>query len=104
MLKITTVVAVVFSLVACEDDFETIGSRVIGEPGFNADLYDDADNFCAVHMILLLYKPIIFQLNFLGVYDDPVFGKQNSQYSFHGWPCHSQILLLEQSRYLTVWC
>ncbi|NJW52943.1 DUF4270 domain-containing protein [Salinimicrobium oceani] len=77
MLRITTVVAVVFSFIACEDDFETIGSDVLGGPGFNADLYDDAE------INAFTYSPGAvqtnnLQLNLLGVYKDPLFGTQEA--------------------------
>lgn len=77
MLKVTTVVAVVFSFIGCEDDFETIGSGVLGEPGFNAELYNDAE------VKARTYVPGAVQtnnlpLNLLGVYDDPLFGTQEA--------------------------
>ncbi len=77
MLKMTTVAAVVFSFIACEDDFETIGSDVIGEPGFNAELYDEAE----ITASTFKYGPVQTnntQLNLLGVYQDPVFGTQEA--------------------------
>ena len=77
MLKITTVAAVVFSFIACEEDFETIGSDVIGEPGFNAELYDEAE----ISARSLSYGPVQtnnLQLNLLGVYQDPIFGAQEA--------------------------
>ncbi|GAB2761180.1 DUF4270 domain-containing protein [Salinimicrobium soli] len=77
MLKITTVVAVVFSFVACEDDFETIGSGVIGEPGFNTGLYEDAE-ISAINNDLAPVQTNNLPLNLLGVYTDPVFGSQKA--------------------------
>lgn len=77
MLKVTTVAAVVFSFIGCEDNFETIGSNIIGEPGFEAELYDEAEitartlNYGAVQTNNL-------QVNLLGVYQDPVFGTQEA--------------------------
>ena len=75
MLKMTTVLAVVFSFVACEDDFETVGGNVIGEPGFNADLYDEAV-ITALNNNLAPVQTNNLPVNLLGVYDDPVFGSQ----------------------------
>lgn len=77
MLKITTVVAVVFSFIACEDDFETIGSGVIGEPGFNAALYDEAE-ISARTFTPEAVQTNNLQLNLLGVYSDPLFGTQEA--------------------------
>ncbi len=77
MLKITTVIAVVFSFVACEDDFETVGGNVIGEPGFNADLYDEAQ-IAVVNNNLAPVQTNNLPVNLLGVYSDPVFGDQTA--------------------------
>lgn len=77
MLRITTVVAVVVSLIACEDDFDTVGSGVIGEPGFNADLYDDA-LLSAYTYDLPPVQTNNLPLNLLGVYQDDVFGTQEA--------------------------
>jgi hypothetical protein len=77
MLKLTTVVAVVFSVLACENDFETIGSGVIGEPGFDADLYDEAE----INARTVNPGPVQtnnLQLNLLGVYNDQLFGTQEA--------------------------
>lgn len=77
MLKITTVVAVVISFIACEDDFATVGSSVIGEPGFNASLYDDA--MISAHSYdLPAVQTNNLPLNLLGVYRDEVFGTQEA--------------------------
>lgn len=77
MFKITTVIAVVFSFVACEDDFETVGGNVIGEPGFNTDLYEEAE-ITAVTNNLAPVQTNNLPLNLLGVYSDPVFGDQTA--------------------------
>lgn len=75
MLKITTVFAVVVSLVACEDDFETVGGNIIGEPDFNASLYDEAE-ISAVNNQLAPVQTNNLPLYLLGTYTDPVFGDQ----------------------------
>jgi hypothetical protein len=77
MLKITTVVAVVFSFVACEDDFETMGSNVIGEPGFSTGLYEDAE-ITATNNDLAPVQTNNLTRNMLGFYTDPVFGPQTA--------------------------
>ena len=77
MLKVTTVAAVVFSFIACDDDFETIGSNVIGEPGFNAELYDDVEITARTHNIGAVQTNNL-QLNMLGVFEDRVFGLQEA--------------------------
>ncbi|MGB7785620.1 MAG: DUF4270 domain-containing protein [Salinimicrobium sp.] len=77
MLKITTVVAVVFSFVACEDDFESIGTEVIGQPGFNAELYDEAEISAHTNKLAPVQTNNL-PVYLLGVYNDPVFGKQTA--------------------------
>lgn len=77
MLKITTVIAVVFSFVACEDDFESIGTEVIGEPGFNADLYEDAE-ISARNNDLAPVQTNNLPAYLLGIYRHPVFGEQTA--------------------------
>ncbi|WP_029033961.1 DUF4270 domain-containing protein [Salinimicrobium terrae] len=77
MLRLATVVAAAFSLIACEDDFDAVGSSVIGEPGFNADLYDDA-LLTARSYDLPPVQTNNLPLNLLGVYSDEVFGIQEA--------------------------
>lgn len=76
-MKITTVVAVVFSFIACEDDFQTIGSNVIGAPNFSAELYDDAEIF-AWSNDLAPVQTNNLPSYLLGVYEDQLFGKQTA--------------------------
>lgn len=75
MLKMTTVFAVVFSFVACEDDFETVGGNIIGEPGFSTNLYEDAE-VSAYTQTLTAVQTNNLPVNLLGTYSDPVFGDQ----------------------------
>lgn len=75
MLKTTTVFAVVFSFVACEDDFETVGGEIIGEPGFTTDLYEEAE-ISVVNNNVAPVQTNNLPVNLLGVYSDPVFGDQ----------------------------
>ena len=77
MLKITTVVAVVFSFVACEDDFESIGTEVIGQPGFNAELYDEAE-ISAHTNDLAPVQTNRLPVYLLGVYNNELFGDQTA--------------------------
>lgn len=77
MLKTTTILVVVFAFVGCDNDFETIGTDIIGEPGFNAELYDQAlitvknNNLGPVQTNGL-------PVNLLGFYKDEVFGSQTA--------------------------
>lgn len=77
MLKITTVLAVVISFIACEDEFETIGTGVIGEPGFTSEVYSDAE-ISATNIDLGPVQTNNLPVNLLGVYKDPVFGTQEA--------------------------
>ena len=77
MLKTTALMLVVFSFLACDRDFETIGSDIIGEPGFNADLYDDAE-IVTYNNDLAPVQTNNLPVYLLGVYDDPVFGSQTA--------------------------
>ena len=77
MLKMTTVVAVVFSFIACSDDFETIGTNVIGAPGFTSELYSDAE-ITATNNNLAPVQTNNLPAQLLGVYKDPVFGTQEA--------------------------
>ena len=73
MLKATTVAAVVFSFIACEDDFESIGSNIIGPPHFNADLYDETE-IQAKTFVPDAVQTNNLPLNLLGFYPDAIFG------------------------------
>ena len=77
MLKTTALLLVVFSFIACDKDFETIGSDIIGEPGFNANLYDDAE-IVAHNNDLAPVQTNNLPVYLLGVYNDPVFGSQTA--------------------------
>lgn len=77
MLKMATVSAVVFSFIACEDDFETIGAGVIGEAGFNASLYDDTE-LTVNNIDLAPVQTNNLPVYLLGVYRDGLFGKQEA--------------------------
>lgn len=77
MLRMATVAAVVFSFISCEDDFATVGSSVIGEPGFNAELYNDA-MITARTYDLPPVQTNGLPVNLLGVFEDDVFGTQEA--------------------------
>ena len=73
----TTVAAVVFSFIACEDDFETVGSGVIGQPNFSVDLYEDTELTAKTNSLAPVQTNNL-PLYLLGVYDDPVFETQTA--------------------------
>ncbi len=77
MLKITALAVVIFSLTGCENDFDTLGGNIIGDPNFNADLYADAE-IKAVTNSLSSVQTNNLPVNLLGVYQDPLFGRQKA--------------------------
>ena len=74
---------VTFTFTSCEEDQETIGSEVIGEPGFQAELYEDAEidvrnvNLEAVQTNNLSL-PNNQRLHLLGVNEHNFFGQQKA--------------------------
>lgn len=81
--KTTALVAVALLLIGCDHDQETIGSEIIGEPGFQAQLYEDAQ--ISVSNVDLegvqtnnLTMPGGQSLHLLGVKNDQVFGEQKA--------------------------
>lgn len=68
---------VAFVLVGCDNDFETIGSKIIGEPGFYGELYDDAI-ISVQNNDLAPVQTNILPVNLLGVYTDPFYGMQTA--------------------------
>lgn len=81
--RTTALAAVVLLLISCDHDQETIGSEIIGEPGFQAQLYEDAE--ISVSNVNLegvqtnnLSMPSGQSLHLLGVKDHQVFGQQKA--------------------------
>ncbi len=86
ILKITAIFIVVFSFTGCENDFDPIGSEIIGGPGFEAELYDEAEisaytaTLGAVQTNNLSFSTgtTTARLHLLGVYKDAVYGVQTA--------------------------
>ncbi|AXT52221.1 DUF4270 domain-containing protein [Aquimarina sp. BL5] len=73
LIKITAIVAVIFTAVSCDDDFNSVGSEVIGDVNFEDDEYN---------AIPIAYSKRFEKVqtsglpnNLLGVYNDPVYGQ-----------------------------
>ncbi|WP_299313366.1 DUF4270 domain-containing protein [uncultured Aquimarina sp.] len=73
LIKITAIVVVVFTAVSCDDDFNSVGSEVIGDVNFEDDEYN---------AIPIAYSKRFEKVqtsglpnNLLGIYDDPVYGE-----------------------------
>ncbi|HET8753182.1 MAG TPA: DUF4270 domain-containing protein [Salinimicrobium sp.] len=77
LTKITAISVVIFSFVACDHDYETIGSNIVGTPGFDADLYEEAQiSFQNVDLGPVQTNNLPLYL--LGVYESGVYGTQTA--------------------------
>ncbi|EZH74929.1 hypothetical protein ATO12_09355 [Aquimarina atlantica] len=81
LIRITVIVAVVFSFLSCNDDFDSVGSEVVGDVNFEDKQYSAvpiaySKKFERVRTNSL---PIDQQgtthSNLLGVYNDPIYGQ-----------------------------
>lgn len=77
IIRIATLFVVGIPFTSCEDDFETIGSDIIGAPGFSANLYEDAVITTRTNALAPVQTNNL-PLYLLGVYDDPVFNTQTA--------------------------
>ncbi len=73
MIKIAAIVAVIFTVASCDDDFNSVGSEVIGDVNFEDNQYT---------AIPVAYSKRFDRVqtsnlpnNLLGVYNDPVYGQ-----------------------------
>jgi hypothetical protein len=86
ILKTTAIFIVVFSFIGCENDFDPIGSEIIGGPGFNSELYDEAEISAytaaleAVQTNNLTFSSgqSTVRLHLLGFYKDAAYGAQTA--------------------------
>ena len=61
--KIAAISVVAFSVLGCEQDFETLGSNIIGEPGFNAvanKIFAKLQNFMQIASFILSLHAVNF--------------------------------------------
>ncbi|WP_298547347.1 DUF4270 domain-containing protein [uncultured Aquimarina sp.] len=72
LIKITAIVAVVFTAVSCDDDFNSVGSEVIGDVNFEDDEYSAVP--IAYSKRFEKVQTSGLPNNLLGVYNDPVYG------------------------------
>ncbi len=83
LTKIAATVVVVFTFLSCEDDFNTVGSEIIGGVNFEDDLYISnpiaySKKFDRVQTNSLAYTrdgQVVFHSSLLGVYNDPIYGQ-----------------------------
>jgi hypothetical protein len=71
---LTAILLLIISLSSCEEDFNTIGSNIIGDQNINATL-DDSQTVIAYSRKLPPVQTNNLPLYQLGVYNDPVYGK-----------------------------
>ena len=77
LLKIAALSFVAFSVLSCDQDFETLGGNVIGDPGFNADLFDEAE-ITATSVNLPPVQTNNLPVNLLGFYNHNIYGPQTA--------------------------
>lgn len=73
-LILISFILIIFSFIACQEDFNSVGSDIINNPNFEFDLYDEATVVAysrRAHPVETNNLPL-YQL---GVYNDPVFGR-----------------------------
>src|SRR5690625_2102696 len=75
--RLTILAAVVFSLIACNDDFNDIGSSIVDHSNFDALLYDQTSLTAHSDKITKI-KTNNLSSYALGVYNDPMYGKTTS--------------------------
>ncbi|MDH7446130.1 DUF4270 domain-containing protein [Aquimarina sp. 2201CG14-23] len=73
MIKITAIVAVVFTVASCDDDFNSVGSEVIGDVNFEDDEYTAVP--VAYSKRFERVQSSNLPNNLLGIYNDPVYGQ-----------------------------
>ncbi|WP_299243647.1 DUF4270 domain-containing protein [uncultured Aquimarina sp.] len=73
LIKITAIVAVIFTAVSCDDDFNSVGSEVIGDVNFEDDEYSAVP--IAYSKRFEKVQTSGLPNNLLGVYNDPVYGQ-----------------------------
>ena len=77
--KFGAILLFIISIVSCDEDFNTIGTDIIG----NEDLLTSTDNSSTVISYSRKLDPVqtnLLTVNQLGVYNDPVYGKSSINY------------------------
>lgn len=81
LIRITVIVAVVFAFLSCNDDFDSVGSEVIGDVNFEDKQYSAvpitySKKFERVRTSnLITGQQGAVHSNLLGVYNDPIYGQ-----------------------------
>ncbi len=81
--KVLAIVAIIFTIISCDDDFNSVGSEILGDVNFQDKLYTTKPiaynkKFEKVQTNSLISTiqgtQVNFHANMLGVYNDPVYG------------------------------
>ncbi len=72
LIKTIAIVAVIFSIGSCDDDFNSVGTEVIGEVNFEDDKYTATP--IAYSKVFKKVQTSNLPNNLLGIYNDPVYG------------------------------
>jgi hypothetical protein len=81
LIRITAIVAVVFAFLSCDDDFDSVGSEVIGDVNFEDNQYSAvpiaySKKFERVRTSnLTIDQQGTVHANLLGIYNDPIYGQ-----------------------------
>lgn len=73
MYKIFCVAVLAIFVISCQEDFNAVGSDIIGDPNFQFDLYDET-SVVAYSRMANPVQTNNLPIYHLGIYDDPVYG------------------------------
>ncbi|MBQ4801691.1 DUF4270 domain-containing protein [Aquimarina sp. MMG015] len=73
LIKITVIVTVIFTIVSCDDDFNSVGSEVIGDVNFEDNEYNAVPVAYSKRFERVQTSGLPNYL--LGVYNDPIYGQ-----------------------------
>lgn len=77
--KITVALAVVFTTLSCDKDFNSVGSDIIGDDHFDLEKYE-VENLLAYSKATGAVQSNNLPINALGVYENPVFGTTTASF------------------------
>ncbi len=79
LIKVTTVILGIFSLVSCDKDFNSIGSDLIDDAHYNLEKYEGA-SVVAYSKATGAVQSNNLPVNALGIYKNPVFGTTTAHF------------------------
>ena len=77
--KITVALAVVFTTLSCDKDFNSVGSDIIGDDHFNLEKYE-VENLLAYSKATGAVQSNNLPVNAFGIYDNPAFGTTKANF------------------------